>query len=176
MTGLFSLSGCDTNSMDDRIFLTFTFSVDLNGDPIRFAFSSDDIQRGAFRTFSCDCLLDIEPFLASRSFSKAELLEARVTSVRLKSFFPIGQQLDFLHEVELILDANGTGAVTVAEDDTFPSAREIALSVFPGRSISALLVQPQFTIDLRIDPSNVTPDTQYELGIDMTIELEMEGF
>ncbi len=176
MTGLFSLSGCDTNSMDDRIILTFTFSADRSGDPIRFSFSSDDVQSGELRTISCNCLLDIGPFLSSRSFSKAELLEARVTSVRLKSFFPIGQQLDFLHEVELVLDENGTGAVTVAEDDTFPSSREIALSVFQGRSISALLVRPQFSVDLRIDPSNVTPDTQYELGIDMTIELELEGF
>ena len=175
LTGLILVSGCDSNSMSDRIILSHTFSEDIDGDPIRIMFSSDDIQNGELRAFSCSCLLDIGPFLTSRSFSKAELLDARVTSARLKSFFPIGERLDFLDQVELVLDANGTGAETVAEDDTFPSSQEIALSVIQGNSITALLIRPQFTVILRVDPSSITPDTQYELGIDFTVELEMEG-
>jgi len=161
--------------MEDRIILTHTFSEDVNGDPIRFVFSSDDIQTGELRTFLCNCLLDIGPFLTSRSFSKAELLEARVLSARLKSFFPIGQRLDYLDKVELVLEAGGTSAVTVAADDTFPASQEIALSVIQGNLIDALLIRPEFTVHLKVDPSSVNPGTQYELGIEFTVELEMEG-
>jgi len=162
--------------MEDRIILTHTFGVDINGDPIRYSFSASDVQNGELRTFSCNCTLDIEPFLTSRSFSKSELLDARVTSARLKSFFPIGQRLDYLDMVELVLVATGSGAVIVAEDDTFPPSQEIALTVIQGNSVSALLIRPQFTANLSIDPSGVTPDTQYELGIEFTVELELEGF
>lgn len=171
--GLFLTAGCDSNSMNDRIVLTHTFSEDIDGNPIRFVFSSDDTQSGEFRSFSCNCFLDIGPFLETRSFSKAELLESGVTSARLKSFFPIGQRLDFLSGVELILQASGS--IIVAEDDTFPPSQEIALSVVQGKSISALLIRPRFTVQLRIDSSEITPDIQHELGIDFTVELEMEG-
>jgi hypothetical protein len=169
------LTGCDSNSPNNSIVLSSTFSVDVNGDPIRFTFTSNQVQSGVLTSISCGCSLDIGPFLATRSFSKSELLSATVTSVKLKSFFPIGQRLEYLDEVQLRLNASGASEVFVANGTSFPASQEIPLSVIDGNSIETLLVKPVFGATLRVDPATISPSKVYELGVEFTVELEMEG-
>ena len=166
--------GCDTAGMTDSIILVHTVDEDVSGEPIRFAFSSGDVSSGSLTAITCGCTLDIGAFLQSNSFSKAEILGARITGARVKSVFPIGQRLNYLDEIRLTLVGGGS-SVDVAGSDSFSSTQEKALTVTSGNSVAAVLRASGFSARLGIDPSATMGNTDYELEIEFTVEFEMEG-
>ncbi|TDI74916.1 MAG: hypothetical protein E2O84_05105 [Bacteroidetes bacterium] len=169
------LTGCDTLAPEDSVFLTYTFRTDAAGEVIRYNFSANEIQNGVSAQLSCDCVLDIEPFLISRSYSQSEILSATVTAARIKAFFPIGKKLDYLDNARLNLEAPAVISSLIAQDDTFPSAQEVALTVVPDVSVTSHMKATWSVPVLTIITSSLTPGTEYELGIEFTVELEMKG-
>jgi len=169
------IAGCDTAGMSDGIVLVHTVDETVGGDPIRFAFSSSDVQSGVLTTVSCGCTLDVGGFLQSNSFSKAEILTARVTGARVKSVFPIGQRLNYLDELRLTVAGNSSGTEDIAGSDSFSNTQEKALTVTGGNTVADLVRQSGFTARIGVDPSNTMSSTDYELEVEFTIEFEMEG-
>jgi hypothetical protein len=173
---MITITGCDSQSTEDSIILSHTFTTSSNDSPIRYTYSSDTVQEGIAVSLSCTCTLNIEAFLESRSFTKSEILGAKITAVRLKTFFPIGEKLDYLDQVEFSLVASNAPTSTVAEDVTFPSSQEVALGVIPGVSVQTHMEADSFSPVLTIRAGSLAPETGYELGVEFTVELEMMGF
>lgn len=171
LTGL----GCDSGPGDNRIILSHTFSDDVSGNPIRISFDGADVQAGEVRNVSCNCSLDVGLFLASRSFSKSELLSATITSAKIKSVFPIGERLDYLTMVSLILESSELPPKTVATRESFPSSQESALSTIPDVNTRDILASPEFSSALSIELDAVDASTQYQLSLEFTVELTLEG-
>jgi hypothetical protein len=170
------LTGCDTNSLGgDSVFLTQTISEDINGGDIIFSFSANDVEEGRLVDLSCDCTLDVEDFLNDQGFTKAELVSATVQSARLVMLFPTSEQLDFLDQAILKLDAPGVSVTEVANLTGFPSAREVNMQTLTSRDVASFLDGSGFEPILQIEPANLTADEDYELSVILTIRMELEG-
>jgi hypothetical protein len=169
------IAGCDSQSTDDSIFLTHTFTMDLDGDLIRYSFSSTDTQNGVQKSLSCGCALNADNFLAVRGFTRSEIIDAHVTSAKLKSLFPIGERLDYLSQAQLSLSAQGVSATAVAENESFPASQEVPLPTIQGVSILGHMQKTSFNPVVQINANSLEPNTDYELGIEFTVEFEMEG-
>ncbi|MBO6575293.1 MAG: hypothetical protein JJ896_07760 [Rhodothermales bacterium] len=170
------LAGCDsTTGPDDLVVLTAEVSADGDGNPIRFTFDSDDLQTGRLADILCSCSLEIDEFLESRGFTRTDLVSANVESVRLRMLFPIQERLDFLDRAILKLRASGNSVTEVAEQDTFPEAAEAPMTPRPGRDVAGFVAQDSFEPLLQIDPSRLIAGREYEIGLVLTLRLELEG-
>ena len=57
----------------------------------------------------------------------------------------------------------------------FTAIQETNLPASDIVNLKDILARPQFSASLDIDPDVLTPGTQYELSVEFTLELTMEG-
>jgi len=173
---LFLVSGCDTTDPGgDTVILRTEIKNDSDGDPIRFSFSSDNITAGRLEDVGCNCTLDIGSFLQGQGFTKTEIFSATVESARLVLLFPLNEQFNFLNEVILKLEASGLSATEVANLQSSPSVREVALNVLPNRNISGFLQRATFAPILQVNANLLNPNEDYEVALVLNLRIEMEG-
>ncbi|GIV59492.1 MAG: hypothetical protein KatS3mg043_0581 [Rhodothermaceae bacterium] len=173
---LLLLTGCDSVGEEGgTIVLRPEVSEDAEGRDISFRFVSDGFPVGQLRDVSCDCEVDLGPFLQDQGFSKADLVSARLESARLVMLFPIDEQFDFLDQAILKFEADGLSATEVANRSGFPAAREATLNVLPNRDVTAFLTRNDFEVILQINARELVPSEEYEMALVMTFRLEVEG-
>ncbi len=173
---LLLISGCDSGlSGVDSVFLTAELSTDTQASPIRFTFEGGAVETGRLTDVSCGCQLDVAAYLADRGFSKADILSATISSARLVMLFPISERLDFLETAILKLTAPGNSVTEVAQQSTFPQAREVELTPLAGRDVAGFLDDSTFAPILQIDASRLQAAADYEIGLVLEIRLELAG-
>lgn len=174
---LIGLTGCDSAvSGDDPIVLTAEVSTGADGSPIRFGFVADDVQVGRLTDITCGCDLDVADFLADRGFTKGDLISATVQGARLRMLFPIQEQIDFLDQAILKLRSSGNSVTEVAEQTTFPAAAEATLIPRQGRDVAGFVSASTFEPILQIDAGELLAGRDYEIGLVLTIRMELEAF
>lgn len=171
------LAGCDSAvSGEETIVLTAEVSTDDQGDPIRFTFQADDYETGRLADVQCGCSLDLGEFLADRGFTKADIVSATVQAARLRMLFPIQERLDFLNRAILKLEASGNSVTEIAELEDFPASAEASLTPRSGRDVAGFVDDGSFEPILQIDPARLLAGREYEIGLVLTIRVEVEGF
>ena len=170
------LSGCDTNSLSgESIFLSYEISEDADGEDIIFAFSTDDIQTGRLVDLRCDCTVDVGEFLQSQGFSKSELVSARLESAQIVMLFPTSEQVDFLDDAILKLSAPGISPTEVANQSSFPAARQVTMQVLANRDVASFLDSSGFEPILQIEAGELLDDDDYQLSVIFRVRMELEG-
>jgi hypothetical protein len=170
------LSGCDTaDPFGETIILTATVDRTVSGSDIEFAFDSESLTVGRLDDVGCDCALDIGPFLAAQGFEKSDLEAATVESARLVMLFPVSEQLDFLDEAILKLQAPGQSVTEVASRTSFPADRQAELATLSGRNIAGLIDGTTFTPILQLDASQLEVGAEYTVALVLRIRLEVSG-
>jgi|GEM_PF-1630504 len=170
------MNGCDSgNNSDNTITLQAEVSQDMNGKDVSFKFSSDSFPTGRLEDVSCECNIDLESFLDSRGFTRADLLSAKLKSARLVMLFPVSERLDFLNQAILKFEADGVSVTEVANQGSFPTNREADLSVLANRDITSFLSRSNFDAILQIDAKQLLPAEDYEMALVMDIEMQVKG-
>ncbi|MFT4605859.1 MAG: hypothetical protein ACI9W4_002604 [Rhodothermales bacterium] len=173
---LLLISGCDSAvSGVDSVFLTAELSTDIQSSPVRFVFEGSAVQTGRLTDVSCDCQLDVADYLSARGFTKEDILSATIASARLVMLFPISERLDFLDTAILKLTASGNSVTEVAQQSTFPQAREVELTPLAGRDVAGFLDDSTFAPILQIDAASLQAAADYEIGLVLEIRLELAG-
>ena len=177
IAALMFLASCDSNSSGggDTIFLTHEISEAADGKPIQFTFSSSQIQIGTLQDVRCNCDIDIGPYLATQSFTKEEIISVNVTAAELVMLFPINKDHTFLNAAILKLEGIKNTITEVANQPNFPSARESSLIVLPNRDVAGFFTRPSFGAILQIDAITLDDDENYQIGLVLTVLIEVAG-
>lgn len=177
MTALLSqVVGCDSDSLSSgTVFLTHEFSEDVQGEAIRFSFSSDELQTNRLHDLSCECDLNIDEFITAQGFQPSDIVTAKLVSAEIIMLFPISERLDFLNQAILKLTGQGISPTEVASLSTLPSAREASMSVLPNRDIATFLERSSFGAILQIDPSSLESGETYDMSIILKVRLELDS-
>jgi len=171
-----AFSGCDSGSNGDNILtLQIEVSEDMNGKDIDFTFASDTFQTGRLEDVPCGCNIEIDAFLESRGFTKSDIQSARLKSARLVMLFPVSERLDFLSQAILKFESDGLSATEVANQSSFPSAREAGLTILSNRDITSFLTRSNFKAILQIDAQRLLPAEDYDMALVMEIEMDVTG-
>ena len=141
----------------------------------RFSFSTDVVQTGQPSDIPSDNTVDLTSALSADGFTKAEVLGARLTSARLERINPLGVEISFLDDANVLLTAAGLSSTSVATQTTFPAGRSVNLNVVSGTSLSAPITRPSFSAILRITPNTLLANEDYILEVKLSIEIEVEG-
>ncbi|GAB5518131.1 MAG: hypothetical protein RhofKO_03820 [Rhodothermales bacterium] len=172
VASLLVFSSCDSGAIGggtQRITLT----TELN--TLRFRFNADDLRTGRLEDVDCGCSLDIAGFLESRGYSKADIVSAQVQSAQLVMLFPITARANILNKAILKLDAEGVSSTEVADESTFTAQREAPLTVLQGRNIASIVERTSFDATLQIDANTLEPGVNYEMGVVLTLVIDVEG-
>lgn len=177
VVGLTALSGCDSALTDpDVVILTHELTRSGDGSPVRFSFDADDVTVGQSTVLRCGCTVDLDPWLASQGFSRDDLVAATVQSATLTKISPPLERLDFLDSAVLRFEAAGLQATEVATRSVFPDAIDVALNPVAGRSVLAFASRDEFEPVLVIEAADLQAGALYELDVEVTLRLELEGF
>jgi hypothetical protein len=168
--------GCDSVVTGDNIVvLNPEISSDVDGAPIRFTFSADDLVTGRLTDIQCNCQLDVESYLVGQGFAKSDIVSASIASARLVMLFPISERLDFLDQAILKLQAPGNSVTEIASQSIFPESREVSLDPQTGRDISGFMDRSTFQPILQIDAIRLVAGADYEIGVVLKLRLEVDG-
>lgn len=170
-----TLGGCDTVSPGgDTVRLTVEIEEDADGSPVAFSFAGTT-PTGRLVDVRCGCAIDLGPWLTTQGFSRSDVVTAEVASARLVMGTPPTGTLAFLDQANLKLEAQGLSATEVANRSAFPSAREAALTVLPGRNVAAFVERPAFEPVLQIDASSLQATAGYQLYLVLTLHVTVSG-
>lgn len=171
------LSSCDSSGSSDGgpVILTTEITRDTDNHLLRYKFVSNEYVEGQLQDLRCDCQVDIGPFLEAQGFTKDEIMTSGVTGARLELLFPLGQQLDFLTEANVVVEGPKLTVLEIAALQGFPDAREASLQIHPDLDITSFLIRDNFEIIFQMNPDLLIDDELFELGLVLSIELVMEG-
>jgi hypothetical protein len=171
---LVGLAACDSAALSDNVVvLRPEVSAGSDGTPVRFSFQASEVPTGRLTDILCNCALDVADYLSDRGFTKSDIVSATLESARLVMLFPISERLDFLDQAILKFQAPGNSVTEVAEQVTFPQAREVTLTPQSGRDIAGFLDESTFEPILQIDAASLQAGGDYEIGLVLTLRLEL---
>ncbi|MEM6646586.1 MAG: hypothetical protein AAF730_10070 [Bacteroidota bacterium] len=170
--GLLIFSSCDSGSIGNGS-QQITLTTELN--TLRFRFNADDLRTGRLEDVDCGCTLDVGAFLESRGYTKADIVSAQVQSAQLVMLFPINARANILSKAILKLDAEGVSPTEVADESVFDAQREAPLTILQGRNIASIVERTSFDATLQIDANTLEAGVDYEMGVVLTLVIDVEG-
>ncbi len=177
IASLVFITSCDSadSGLTENLFLTHEISEDAQGQPIRFSFTSTDYQTGVLQDVSCNCDLDIGTFLTTQGFIKDDIVSVHVTGAELVMLFPVSERIDFLNEAILKLEGIKDSVTEIANQSSFPDAREVSLQILQNRDVAGFFTRPTFGAILQMDPATLMDDQAYQIGLVLTLQIELSG-
>ncbi|MEM1096702.1 MAG: hypothetical protein AAGJ10_19050 [Bacteroidota bacterium] len=172
VAGMLIFSSCDSGSIGGGS-QQITLTTELNN--LRFRFNADDLRTGRLEDVDCGCALDVGSFLESRGYTKADIVSAQVQSAQLVMLFPINARANILNKAILKLDAEGVSSTEVADESVFDAQREAPLTILQGRNIASIVERTSFDATLQIDANTLEPGVDYEMGVVLTLVIDVEG-
>ncbi len=174
---LLMLAGCDSGLTDpDVVILTHDLTRSGDGSAVSFSFHSDDVTVGQTTVLRCGCTVDLDPWLASQGFTRADIVDATVKSAGLTMRYPVTEKLDFLDNVIVRFEAAGLQSSEVATRASFPAAREVSLTPVSGRSVAAFASKDSFEPVLVIEAATLEAGKDYEMDLAVSLRVELQGF
>lgn len=174
---LLALTGCDSGLTDpDVVILNHELTRSGDGSAVSFAFNANNVTVGQTAVLRCGCTVDLDPWLASQGFTRADIVDATVKSATLTMLFPVTERVSFLDNAILRFEAAGLQPSEVATRSSFPDARETSLTPVSGRSVAAFASKDEFEPVLVIDAASLKAGADYEMTVSVTLRLELQGF
>ena len=172
-----ALAGCDTTITDpDVVILSHDLTRSGDGSAVTFAFAADNLTVGQSKVLRCGCTVDLDPWLSSNGFTRADIVDATVTSAKLRVNFPVSENVDFLGDAVVRFEASGRQPMDVASRSSFPAAREATLSPLAGRSVAGFASSDEFSPVLVIEPADLMAGEDYQLTLEIKLRVELQGF